>query len=173
MTLQIWISLGSLLVAFAGLVFGMQAMLRARHLDQRSAWNLLREEVQECTMRLSVLERQMEVFWRGVSFHASQALHSPHDPEVDHLIERFQSEQISYPELQRFRLLLRRITEDEAESSFRRKAAGEVLTLITVRFDIHRLASPPRHDPTHRQTDQLRGPGDAGKAPPVPGQSNL
>lgn len=96
----------------------------------------LRDKAENALNRLTVLEMKMEVFWKLVSVSSAQALHSPHTPELDRLIEKFQQEKINDFELLRFKELLKEVADDPEENKFRQKAALEVLALIHVRYEI-------------------------------------
>lgn len=96
----------------------------------------LRDGLNALQQKVGVMEAQVQVFWRGVSFSSAQALHSPHSPVLDALIEKFQRDQIDDVELAEFKGMLHEIAEDEEETAFKRKSALEVLTLIKIRYEI-------------------------------------
>jgi|ERR1051325_5805599 hypothetical protein len=97
------------------------------------------KETQKCISdlqeRVVRIETKIDVFWKGVGFSASQVLHSPHTPELDRLIEKFQCDQIDDVELREFKMRLREIVESD-EDKLKQKAARDVLTLIKVRYEI-------------------------------------
>lgn len=96
----------------------------------------LPDAVNEVRAELQVLKKQVEVFWRGVSFSSAQALHSPHTPELDMLLEKFQRDEIqSEKDLEKLKMMLREVAETDT-SPMRRKYALDILTLIHVRFEI-------------------------------------
>lgn len=96
----------------------------------------LPKAVADITADLHVLQKQVEVFWKGVSFSSAQALHSPHTKELDGLLEKFQREEIENErELHRLKELLQGITKDDPDP-VRQKFALDILTLIHVRFEI-------------------------------------
>lgn len=79
-----------------------------------------------------VLKKQMEIFWKGVGFSAAQAIHSPHTPELDRLLEMFQSDDIhNAADWRRLKQLLRSVASDEDAN--RAKWASDLLVLIEVR----------------------------------------
>jgi hypothetical protein len=124
----------SLLVSAVGVIVSAVALQYARNKDHR-------DKVEEVMRRLAVLELQMQVFWKSVSFSAAQALHSPHTPELDRLIERFQQELLDDRELRKFKTMLSEIAASPDETAFRKKCANEVLTLIHIRYEVARGAS--------------------------------
>lgn len=96
----------------------------------------LPETVSELHAELLVLKKQVEVFWKGVSFSSAQALHSPHTKELDELLEKFQRDEIrSELELAKLKQMLQEVAETDA-SPMRKKYALDILTLIHVRFEI-------------------------------------
>lgn len=96
----------------------------------------LPEAVSEIRAELLVLKKQVEVFWKGVSFSSAQALHSPHTQELDELLEKFQRDEIqSEKDLEKLKSMLREVVESDP-SPIRKKYALDILTLIHVRFEI-------------------------------------
>lgn len=96
----------------------------------------LLEDVSIIRAELKVLQKQVEVFWKGVSFSSAQALHSPHTRELDVLLEQFQRDELKNErDLQKLKTMLIDITQTD-DSPLRRKLALDILTLIHVRFEI-------------------------------------
>lgn len=95
-----------------------------------------RDKVEDALRRLTVLETKIDVFWKSVSFSSAQALHSPHTPQFDRLIELFQQERLDDQQLVEFKRMLREVVDDPNETSFRKKSALEVLALIHIRFEV-------------------------------------
>ena len=92
--------------------------------------------VAEISADLQVLQKQVEVFWKGVSFSSAQALHSPHTKELDVLLEKFQRDEIqSEKDLSKLKLMLKVVADTDSDPQ-RRKYALDILTLIHVRFEI-------------------------------------
>lgn len=86
--------------------------------------------------QLQVLQKQVEVFWKGVSFSSAQALHSPHTKELDDLLEKFQRDEIqSEKDLSKLKSMLQEVVDSDP-SPLRKKYALDILTLIHVRFEI-------------------------------------
>jgi uncharacterized protein YukE len=118
-----------------------------RKKDQQGDWskkideavkpfNGLPDTVSTVAAELKVLQKQMEVFWKGVSFSSAQALHSPHTKELDALLEKFQRDEIeSERDLQKLKSMLTDVSKTD-DSPLRRKLALDILTLIHVRFEI-------------------------------------
>lgn len=121
--------------------------LYQRRKDQQGDWTTkindsvapfkgLPETVSEMRAELQVLKKQVEVFWKGVSFSSAQALHSPHTPELDELLEKFQRDEIqSEKDLEKLKSMLKEVADTDV-SPIRRKYALDILTLIHVRFEI-------------------------------------
>lgn len=92
--------------------------------------------VAEISAELQVLKKQVEVFWKGVSFSSAQALHSPHTKELDALLEQFQRDEIqNEKDLHRLKELLKGIAKEDPDV-IRQKFARDIITLIHVRFEI-------------------------------------
>lgn len=92
--------------------------------------------VAELRSELEVAKKQLEVFWRGVSFSSAAALHSPHTKELDTLLEKFQRDEIqSEKELGKLKEMLQDVAANDPEP-MRKKFALDILTLIHVRFEI-------------------------------------
>lgn len=97
----------------------------------------LPKAVAEIAADLSVAKKQLEVFWKGVSFSSAQALHSHNTPELDVLLEKFQRDEIeNEKELYELKSRLKGVVDDEVETPTRKKFAQDILTLIHVRFEI-------------------------------------
>lgn len=144
---KIYLLLPGLLISAISLYLAIDARRHSRRREGASDWQAridgLRLEflpllVLTRTMEadLLVLKKQVEIFWKGVSFSSAQALHSPHSPELDILIEKFQRGQIDDEELGEFKAMLRHIETDDTETAFRRKAASEVLILIKIQYEV-------------------------------------
>lgn len=96
----------------------------------------LPHDMAEISADLQVLKKQVEVFWKGVSFNTAQALHSPHTKELDLLLEKFQRDEIqSEKDLFKLKEMLKDVADNDPEP-MRRKFALDILTLIHVRFEI-------------------------------------
>lgn len=129
------------------LVLSVVNTLYQRRKDQQSDWTTkisdavapyekLPEVINEIRAELQVLKKQVEVFWKGVSFSSAQALHSPHTKELDDLLEKFQRDEIqSEKDLAKLKIMLQEVV-DHDESPIRKKFALDILTLIHVRFEI-------------------------------------
>jgi hypothetical protein len=121
-------SILGLLISAGGLWMALDARRYSRRQTDTAKFEELGREV-------ALLKMQVGVFWKGVSFSASQALHSPHTPELDELIERFQQGTITDTELRKFKSMLAKIKESD-EDKIRQKFASDVLTLIHIRYEI-------------------------------------
>lgn len=93
-------------------------------------------KINEVERRMERMQTQIEVFWKGVSYSSSQALHSPHTPELDALIEKYQRDEITSEELIEFKNMLRAIVTDPKESVGRKKSARETLLTIHIRYEM-------------------------------------
>lgn len=128
---------------YLGILGGMLAIINFAYMISR---NLRGDEAkrikeyEQLNARVGLLETKIEIFWKGVSYSSAQVLHSPHTPELDTLIEKFQRDDINDTELARFKLLLHEVQADANETTMRRKAASEVLTLIKVRYEVSQAA---------------------------------
>lgn len=133
---QVIFSAISVLFGLVGVSLSIAAFRHARNKEHSDELKQRFGQVDDALRRLSVLELQMTVFWKSVSFSSSQALHSPHTPKLDRLIELFQQEKINAVQLIEFKALLQDIANDPEETPFRKKAALEVLGLVHIRYEI-------------------------------------
>jgi uncharacterized protein involved in exopolysaccharide biosynthesis len=134
-------------VGVIALVLSVANSIYQRKKDQQGDWTAkindavapyrgLPEALSEIRAELQVLKKQVEVFWKGVSFSSAQALHSPHTKELDALLEKFQRDEIqSEKDLQKLKSMLTDVVNNDS-SPLRRKFALDILTLIHVRFEI-------------------------------------
>lgn len=83
----------------------------------RSEVRGLRSEVTAHDSRVSILESKMDVFWRNVAFDVSKILHSPHPGwgDLDALLEKFQAQDITAPEMASLEDQLRDMVEGRWE----------------------------------------------------------
>jgi hypothetical protein len=140
MTDKLLLLVPGLLVSLVSLYLAIDARRYSRGRDkagdlQKRIDECVRDGLANITSRIIAIETKIEIFWKGVSYSAAQALHSPHTPALDELIEKFQRDQIDDAELSEFKKKLSEIENDEGETPFRRKAASEVLTLIRIRYE--------------------------------------
>lgn len=84
------------------------------------------------TSDVDVLKSQVAVFWRGVAFNGAMALHSPHTPDFDRLIELFVHDRLDPAEHERFKEMLHETARNINESNFRRFVAQDVLLAMYV-----------------------------------------
>ena len=105
---------------------------------------------------VGVLKTQVEIFWKGVAYSSSQVLHSPHTPELDALIEKYQQDRISPEELIDFKVKLRAILADATETKVAQKAARETLLTIYLQYDLHQSLQSMT-SVAHPPFDLLRG----------------
>lgn len=104
--------------------------------DLKEKFKELSDRVEIALTRLTVIETKAEIYFRGMSVSAAAQLHSPHTPELDRLLEKFQHEEIrNEKELYRLKELLKEIADDDSDP-LRRKLASDTLLLIHVRFEI-------------------------------------
>jgi hypothetical protein len=134
-------------VGVLALLLSVANSVYQRRKDQQGDWTTkisdavgpyrgLPDAISEIRAELQVLKKQVEVFWKGVSFSSAQALHSPHTKELDELLEKFQRDEIqSEKDLEKLKLMLRDVVENDP-SPMRKKFALDILTLIHVRFEI-------------------------------------
>lgn len=128
-------------VGLAALVVTLVQLLYSRRRDSQGDWkDALKElaaKVEQASNRLIVVETQVAIFFKGISFSSAQALHSPHTPELDTLLEKFQHDQLKdETEIHQLKTLLWDVIKKPDETEFRKKLAQDVLTLIEVRLEI-------------------------------------
>lgn len=139
-----WLPLGGFLISFAAFVIVLINTRHGRRRESATDWQKqindaikpfekIPEIVAEIRAEQLVHKKQLEIFWRGVKYGSSEALISPHTPELDELLRRFQSDELrTDDERRRLRHLLRQLRDDQGETIFRRKMANDVLTLIKI-----------------------------------------
>jgi hypothetical protein len=126
-----WIGIAlSALIGVTGLVY---AFTRNRRTDDTA----LRETLEQLAARVVRVETKIEVFWKGVSYSAAEALHSPTDHlGIDSLIDKFRRGQLrDEDEIATFKTAMQEIVASDPDP-FRRKAAREVLLGIRLQFEI-------------------------------------
>lgn len=80
--------------------------------------------------RFSVLETKMDVFWKNVGKSAADILHSPHRPELDRWLERYQAGELSRADLQTMVKMMRDVQEDDTgEFTKTERMAASVIEL--------------------------------------------
>ncbi len=127
------ISAGALLLAVINTLYSRR---RDAQGDWKARFKELTEKLETMVNRLTILETKAEIYFRGMSVFAAQDLHSPHTPELDRLLEKFQRDEIqNEKELYELKRLLRDIADHDPDLE-RRKLADKTLLLIHVRFEI-------------------------------------
>ena len=88
--------------------------------------------------RLTTLETKIEVFWSSMGKAAANILHSPHRPELDGLLERYQDGQLGREDLTRLVIWLTEIEGDKSGeyNHGERFAAATLRTTIIHRYDL-------------------------------------
>jgi len=136
-------SLISVTIAVALFAFNMWDRKKTSVAVLRNEWKSAIQELDEKVEKyverytaaheqLAVIQAQVSVFWKGVAYNGALALHSPHSPEFDALIERFVRGELTEAEMLQFRAKLFAIARDTYEERFRRYVAQEVLLSIYV-----------------------------------------
>jgi hypothetical protein len=82
--------------------------------------------------RIKVAETQMAVFWKGVGYSAAAALHSPHTPDLDKLLEGFVNESLIPMEKLKLQTMLLEIANDSSEPIMRKYLSREILLVMAV-----------------------------------------
>lgn len=119
-------------VAIVGVAVSILALAYTVVAARRANTTQLADRLARLAERLAKLETQVDVFWRGVTYDAARALHSPH-PEFarrDHLLERFMAGTLTGPEMRELVAALSRVREDHDATAGERLAAGVVLSSI-------------------------------------------
>lgn len=137
----------AIVVGVLGGALGLISFLVARKREAGADWQKkidaavkpfldIPDTLAEMYAELQVLKKQVDVFWKGVSFSSAQALHSPHTKELDRLLEKFQRDEIqSEKELHTLKDMLSDVARDDV-NPMRRKLALDILSLIHIRFEI-------------------------------------
>jgi len=80
--------------------------------------------------RTGVLETKIDVFWKNVAYDAARILHSPHTPELDNLLERYQAQIITSNEKAALADMLREILDSREAPTGNRIAAVIILRVL-------------------------------------------
>lgn len=141
------------IVSAGALILAIINALYSRKRDTQGDWERrvkeLTDDLKDVSKRLIILEAQSAIFFKGLSVSTAQALHSPHTPELDLLLEAFQQDRLKDEKaVRRLKQLLNEILKNDKESAFRKKLAHDVLTLVQVRYEIggELLLSMEGHD---------------------------
>ncbi len=127
------LSAGALLLAIVNAVYSRK---RDAQSDLKEKLTKLSDKVEIALNRLTVIETKAEIYFKGMSVSAAQALHSPHTKELDILLEKFQRDEIqNEKDLQKLKGMLQDVVDIDTNPS-RVKYALDILTLIHVRFEI-------------------------------------
>jgi hypothetical protein len=78
--------------------------------------------------RLSTVENDVKWIIRSLGVAAGQTLHSPHTPELDHLIEKYEREELLWHEVGKFARMLKTIANN-SESIKGDKLAATILLM--------------------------------------------
>ncbi len=120
----------------AFLLLAILTFAYARKRDNKEEFTKLSDKVEIALNRLTVIETKAEIYFKGMSVSAAQALHSPHTKELDVLLEKFQRDEIqSEKDIQNLKTMLQDVVETDP-NPLRVKYATDILTLIHVRFEI-------------------------------------
>lgn len=116
-----------------------RAQIRSLRDELKEVRQVFEAEVDKLVQKLNsthadteVLKAQVSVFWRGVAFNGSMALHSPHTPAFDELAEKFTADMLQPNEFAIYRDMLISIARDHSEDKLRRYIAQEVIIAIYV-----------------------------------------
>lgn len=161
------IATGALALSFLTFLVLVIDKKRARWKEVQDAWSEKIHKlqiIQEAEVsRLSVvsqnvlvLQKQVEIFWKGVAYSSSQSLHSPHTPELDRLIEKFQREDMSDYDVEQFRHMLHVILKSPDEPRGAKKAARETLLALYLEYELsHYVIS--QEEFSYRQIQHIFG----------------
>ena len=128
------LSAGALILA---LVNALYSRKRDAQGDLERRLKEVTDDLKDISKRLIILEARSEIFFKGLSVSTAQALHSPHTPELDKLLEAFQHDTLKdEKDVRRLKQLLQELLKNDNESAFRKKLASDVLTLVRVRYEI-------------------------------------
>lgn len=132
--LPYFLSAGALILAVVNALYSRRRDAQA---DLEKRLKEVTDDLKETSKRLIILETQSAIFFKGLSVSTAQALHSPHTPELDKLLEAFQNDTLKDEnDVRRLKQLLKELLNNEKESAFRKKLANDVLTLVKVRYEI-------------------------------------
>ena len=129
------------LLSAGALILALVNAFYSRKRDTQGDWERrlkdVTDDLKDTSKRLIILEAQSAIFFKGLSVSTAQALHSPHTPELDVLLEAFQHDTLKdEKEIRRLKQLLNELLNNEKESVLRKKLANDVLTLVKVRYEI-------------------------------------
>lgn len=114
-------------VALTGIIGFLSFMFKG-HLKLRDAVAELKERI-----------KTLEVVWALTGKQIAKALHSPHTPELDRLLEKFWSEQIERHEITDLIKRLIELNEDKSSPHGERVAAGLLLGQLVGKYKMFEL----------------------------------
>lgn len=130
MALQTWIALVSVIIALGAL--GMTIL--AKRASEAQAWasrlDGMTATIGMMQLDIGIMKTQIAVFWRDVAYTTAIALHSPHAPTLDVLLEAFQEEGLSSGGREQLVTMLKAIVNDASEVAWRQKMAKDLLALM-------------------------------------------
>lgn len=121
------------LIPYAGFLVSTGALLRSHFVSRDAA---------QTDARLDVLEKQMGLFWKLVEQHMTTVLHSPHTPDLDKLLEKYQSgEALTEEEADDLAHRLVTLINDSSEVQGNRAGAVFLLAALNVRYKLEEFPS--------------------------------
>lgn len=131
--LAIVIAIVSIVITTGINYFGFILSIRKEIHDTRVE---LKDDISKAGNRVTALETKIDPFWRVIQDKLPAFLHSPHTPELDKLLERYQAGQADKLELMKLKELLTCELSDLAKSqSTKFLAAILVIAGVTAKIE--------------------------------------
>lgn len=112
----------ALALPYAGILLGAYGAFKGHFVSKEAA---RRDE------DIAILKKQMDLIWGMVEQHMTTILHSPHTPDLDKLLEKFQAgEDLSPNEQEEFATLLLDTINDDKEAQGTRAGAFWILAAL-------------------------------------------
>lgn len=125
----------SLIVAILGGAFGLVSLLISnsfkKQAEKHSEDKATKKEFSDLKTEVAIMQKQMEVFWKNVSFGAASILHSPHpeNARTDYLLDQFRGNKITLKEERELIEILENILHSE-EKTPQANAANSLLAYL-------------------------------------------
>lgn len=124
---------GVVMGIIGGLLIILWKIVDARHTDH--------DNKIDCLIKSNAtIEAKIELWWKSLGAKAAKILHSPHTPELDSLLEKVQTEQLSTSELSRLTMLLEEMENDKTEPLARRELAAHLLVTLCAKYSLREFA---------------------------------
>lgn len=107
----------------------------------------IKSEIANVSKDVAVNTTDVQWLIRAMGNTAGRTLHSPHTPELDHLIEKFEREELLWPEVAKFATMLKTIETSPDAPKGDKLAAGILLMSLEKTYGIIAKNDEQKVDP--------------------------